>query len=56
MNDDGVDRVRPELVSPENRTFGENNKGFYWKEGWESSQTLRDVRGYHTDDSQFIIL
>lgn len=57
VNDPGIDAVRPELVAPHNRTFGENNKGFYWNDIlFNNRETIKDARGFHIDDSKFIVL
>jgi hypothetical protein len=37
-DDTGVDDVRLDLVPPENRTFGENNNGYYYSEDFEPKQ------------------
>jgi hypothetical protein len=54
--DPGIDEVRSVLVAPEDRTFGVNNTGFYWKEGTEQKNSLSNVRGFNANDKEFIVL
>ena len=56
VDDPGVDAVRPKLVPEEKRTFGAENHGYFWKEGLETSGTISDARGFHSDDKRFIVL
>jgi hypothetical protein len=56
VNDSGVDKVRPELKAPADRTFGENNQNFYWKEEMASKKTDRQIQRQNADDEKFIIL
>ncbi len=57
INDDGIEEVRPDSLNEEDLTFGKNNKGFYWKEQIQKEKEIsKDVRGFHVDDKQFIIL
>ncbi|MFC1884992.1 N-acetyl sugar amidotransferase [Thermodesulfobacteriota bacterium] len=56
MNDTRADKVRPKLVPVEERTFGKNNIGFYWKDSYETKKCMRDIRGFHKDDNMFIVL
>ncbi len=56
-NDQGVEEVRPEMVNKESRTFGRNNQGFYYTIHSDIPEERKiDVRGFHVDDSKFIIL
>jgi N-acetyl sugar amidotransferase len=55
-NDTGVEKVRPELKAPADRTFGENNQNFYWKEEMASKKTDRQIQRQNADDEKFIIL
>lgn len=54
-DDRGVDDVRLDLVPPENRTFGENNNGYYYSEDFEPK---RPDNPFATprDDSTFTTL
>jgi hypothetical protein len=56
LNDPGVEEVRPELVKAEDRTFGENNRAYFWKEGKDPTYSIRDARGFHVNDKKFIVL
>ena len=57
INDAGIEDVSPDLLNVEDLTFGENNKGFYWKEEIQKKEEIgKDVRGFHIDDKRFIIL
>jgi hypothetical protein len=55
--DPGIDKARNETVAPDDRTFGKNNYGFYWKEGLiKSEQLIHDSRTFKSDDKSFIVL
>lgn len=54
-NDPGVDDVRLELVSPENRTFGENNREYYYSESFDPGVN-DDPKITAQDDSVFTVL
>lgn len=56
VNDLAVDAARVPLVPPEERTFGENNRGFYWREDLSNTSQLENVRSYQVDDLDFIVL
>jgi len=56
VNDPGVETARVPLVAPENRTFGKNNLGFYWREDLSFDNRTRDMRGFQTDQKDFIVL
>lgn len=56
-NDQGVEEVRPEMVDTAERTFGENNHRFYYSSQSDIvGEQKIDARGFHNDDSKFIIL
>jgi N-acetyl sugar amidotransferase len=56
LNDPDVDSVRPEPVKAEDRTFSEKNSAYFWDEGMEKLESIRDVRGFHIDDEKPIVL
>ena len=56
VNDSGVEKVRPELKAPVDRTFGENNHHFYWNEKNLSSKTDYQSQRKNEDEEKFIIL
>jgi N-acetyl sugar amidotransferase len=57
VNDHGVDDVRPKMVSPADRTFGKNNRFFYYiQDSYDPPPQKNDVRGFPADDTEFIIL
>jgi N-acetyl sugar amidotransferase len=56
LNDPGVDRVRPEMVKAEDKTFSEKNSGYFWYDGMENRESIRDARGFHIDDKKPIVL
>jgi N-acetyl sugar amidotransferase len=56
VQDPGVEAARVPLVPLEDRTFGENNRGFYWREEATTESLRPDVRSFQPDDLGFIIL
>ena len=56
ITDPGIDEVRSVLVASEDRTFGVNNTGFYWKKGTEQKKSISNVRVFHANDKEFIVL
>ena len=57
-NEPGVDKVRPVLKKPEDRTFGDSNHGYFWKDDRVTGTTENRVRRQDQDseDKNFIIL
>lgn len=56
VNDPQVEAARVPLVALEDRTFGENNRDFYWREGLQGSSIGQSVRSFNQDDLDFIVL
>jgi N-acetyl sugar amidotransferase len=55
-NSPQVNAARVPLVTKEDRTFGENNLGFYWHENLSFDNTFEEMRGISGDDREFIVL
>ncbi len=55
-HDPGVEEARVPLVAPDDRTFGKNNRGFYWREDLPGLKPGRDLRTFNPDDLEFIVL
>lgn len=55
VHDPGVEAARVSLLASEDRTFGANNLGFYWREDLAASPSWKDVRPYQSDE-EFIVL
>jgi len=56
ISDSGVEAARVPLASQEDRTFGDNNRGFYWHDRASGSGPRKDVRSFQSDDLEFIVL
>ena len=56
VGDVGVAAARIPLVAPEDRTFGSNNFGFYWREDLSFNNTTEETRDCSTNRDDFIIL
>lgn len=56
LSDLQVEAARAPLVVPEDRTFGGNNRGFYWREELSNSRPIQHVRDLKQDDLDFIVL
>jgi N-acetyl sugar amidotransferase len=56
IEDPNIESAGVPLVHPDDRTFGKNNRGYFYQEGLEIPKLGQDARGFHTDDNQFIIL
>jgi len=56
VSNPGVEAARVPLVLPADRTFGENNRGFYWKEDCPGFSRELELRRFETDDLDFIVL
>lgn len=55
-HDPNVEKARVPLLPEEDRTFGRNNLGFYWREDLKFDNRARNMRGWTPDDKQFIVL
>jgi N-acetyl sugar amidotransferase len=55
INDSAVAAARVPLVLPADRTFGANNRGFYWREDLAVAASWQDARGFLPED-EFIVL
>jgi N-acetyl sugar amidotransferase len=57
IDDHSIDYARPKMLAPNERTFGKDNYGFYWKEGLAKTvQSINDDRAFNKDERRFIIL
>lgn len=56
VNDLGVDVARIPLVASEDRTFGKNNLGFYWREDLSFDNRTKEIRDFQTKRDDFIVL
>jgi N-acetyl sugar amidotransferase len=56
IDDPRVEAARVPLVPPEERTFGEKNRGLYWQEDFPPPNKKDDIRVFHPDDMDFIVL
>ena len=56
VNGPDVDVVQVPLVPPKYRTFGENNRGFYWRADLADTNSKRDMRSFQSDDLGFMVL
>ena len=58
VNDKSVNPARKPLLPDDDRTFGKNNKGFFWKEDLNmEAASSEDAPGFtESDDKKFIVL
>jgi N-acetyl sugar amidotransferase len=56
LSDPGVEAAIVPLVAPEDRTFGNNNLGFYWREDLSFDNRTEEMRNYSSNRDDFIIL
>jgi len=56
ISDQGIETARIPLVTPEDRTFGMYNLGFYWREDLTIDNSSQVMRDFQTSSDDFIIL
>ena len=55
VNDPNVEKARVPLVAEEDRTFGKNNEGFYWRDDLASQERVNRARKAKEEDRNFVV-